>query len=93
MIPGNDANALPANLPSSHDRAFNLFYNHSLAPLFLSLVVVLSDVGVDVLGLPSRASIRTPTAIRIAVSMEAIVMPCSLNRVLILSPSVPISLS
>ena len=25
MIPGSDANALSANLPSSRDRAFNLF--------------------------------------------------------------------
>ena len=49
MIPGSEANALSANLPNSCDRAFNLFFIHSLAPLFLSLVVVLSDVGVDVL--------------------------------------------
>ena len=55
MIPGKDANALSANLPSSCDRAFNLFFIHSLAPLFLSLVVVLCDVGVDALGPPSRA--------------------------------------
>ena len=59
MIPGSDANALSANFPSSCDRAFNLFFIHSLAPLFLSLVVVLSD-GVDVLGPPNIASIRTP---------------------------------
>ena len=37
---------------------------HSLAPPFLSLVVVLCDVGVDVvLGPPNRASIRTPQVI------------------------------
>ena len=50
MIPGSDANALSANFPSSCDRAFNLFFIHSLSPPFLSLVVVLCDVGVDVLG-------------------------------------------
>ena len=58
VIPGKDANALSANLPSSCDRAFNLFFIHSLAPLFLSLVVVLCDVGVDALEPPSRASIK-----------------------------------
>ena len=34
MIPGSDANALSANFPSSCDRAFNLFFIHSLAPPF-----------------------------------------------------------
>ena len=63
IIPGSDANALSANLPSSCDRAFNLFFIHPLAQPFLSLVVVLCDVGVDVLGPPDRASIRTPSVI------------------------------
>ena len=36
IIPGSDANALSANFPSSCDRAFNLFFIHSLAPPFLS---------------------------------------------------------
>ena len=88
-----DANALSANLPSSHDRAFNLFFIHSLAPPFLSLVVVLSNVGVDVLGPPNRSSIRTPRVIPKAVKIETIVIPYSLKRVLILSPRVPVSLS
>ena len=71
---------------------------HSLAPFlsipFLSLVVVLCDVGVDVvLGPPNRASIRTQRVIPKVVKMETIVIPCSLKRVLILSPSVPVSLS
>ena len=94
MIPGSDANALSANLPSSCNRAFNLFFIHSLAPPFLSLLVVPCDVGVDVvLGPPYRASIRTPRIIPRAVKIETIVIPCSLERVLILSPSVPVSLS
>ena len=65
MIPGSDANALSANLPKSCDRAFNLFFIHSLAPLsFPSPPLVLSDVlvVVDTLGPPKRASIRTPIA-------------------------------
>ena len=93
MIPGSDANALSANLPSSCYRAFNLFFIHSLAPPFLSVVVVLCDVGVDVLGPPNRASIRTPRVIPKAVKIETIVILCSLKRVFILSPSVPVSLS
>ena len=94
IIPGSDANALSANLPSSCDRAFNLFFIHSLAPPFLSLVVVLCYVGVDVvLGPPNRASVRTPRVIPKAVKIETIVIPCYLKRVLILSPRVPVSLS
>ena len=94
MIPGSDANALSANLPKSCDRAFSLFFIHFLAPPFLSFVVVLCGVGVDVvLGPPNKASIRTPIVIPRAVNMDAIVIPCSLKRVLILSPSVPVSLS
>ena len=81
MIPGSDANALSANLPNNCDRAFNLFFIHSLAPPFLSLVVVLGDVGVDVvIGPPNRASIRTPRVIPKAVKIETIVIPCSLKR-------------
>ena len=94
MIPGSDANALSANLPNNCDRAFNLFFIHSLAPPFLSLVVVLCGVGVDVvLEPPNRASIRAPMVIPKAVNMDTIVIPCSLKRVLILSPSVLVSLS
>ena len=77
MIPGSAANALPANLPSSCDRALNLFVIHSLGPPFLSLVVVLSDVVVvDTLGPPSRASIKTPRISPKAVKIKTIVIPC-----------------
>ena len=69
------------------------FFIHSLAPPFLSLVVVLCDVGVDVLGPQNRASIRTPRVIPKAVKIEMVVIPCSLKRVLILLPRVPVSLS
>ena len=51
MIPGSDANALSANLPSSCDRAFNLFFIHSLAPPFVSPPLVPPDLGADALGL------------------------------------------
>ena len=69
------------------------FFIHSLAPPFLSPPLVPSDLGADALGPPNRASIRTPIAIPTAVNMDTILIPCSLKRVLILSPSVPVSLS
>ena len=75
MIPGSDANALSADLSDNCDKAFNLFFIHSLAPPFLSLVVVLSDVGVDALGPPNRASIRTPRVIPKAVKIEMLLYP------------------
>ena len=90
MIPGSDSNALSVNLPGSYDRAFNLFFIHSLAPPFLSPPLVPPDVGVDALGPPIRASTKTPIAIPTAVNMDTIVILCSLKRVLILSPSFPI---
>ena len=96
MIPGSDANALSANFPSNCDRAFNLLFIHSLAPPpFLEPLLELPDVLVvaDTLGPHSRASIRTPIAIPMAVNMDTIVIPCSLKRVLILSPRVHVSLS
>ena len=80
MIPGSDANALSANLPNSRDRAFNLFFIHSLAPPFLSPPLVPPYLGVDALGPPNRASIRTPRVIPKAVRIETIVIPCSLKR-------------
>ena len=79
MIPGSAVMALSANLSSIWDRAFNLFFIHSLAPPFLSLVVVLSDVVVDPLGPPNKASIRTPRVIPKAGKIEMIVIPCSLK--------------
>ena len=80
IIPGSDGNALSDNLPDNCDRAFNLFFIHSLAAPFLSLVGVLCDVGMDVvLGPPNRASIRTPRVIHKAVKIEMVVIPCSLK--------------
>ena len=91
MILGKVANALSANLPSSCDRDFNLFFIHSLAPPPYPSpgdVVV-----VDTVGPPNKASIKTAMTMPTAVNMDTIVTPCSLKRVLILSPRVPVSLS
>ena len=47
MIPGRAGNALSANLPNNCDKAFNLFFTHSLAPPpFLSPQLVLPDLAV-----------------------------------------------
>ena len=94
MIPCKAANALSANLPNNHDTAFNLLFIHSLAPPpFLSPPLELPDLVVDTVGPPNKDSIKTPIAIPTAVNTDIIVIPCSLKRVLILSPSVPVSLS
>ena len=86
MFPGRAANALSANLLNNRYKAFNLFFTHSLAPPpFLSPPLLLPDLVVD--------SIKTLIAIPTAVNMDTIVIPCSLKRVLILSPSVLLSLS
>ena len=79
MIPGRAAPAFAANFPSRELSAFNLFFIHSLAPPYLSPLLVPPDVGVDALGPPNRASIRTPIAIPTAVNMDTIVIPCSLT--------------
>ena len=93
MIPGSDANALPANVPSSCNRAFNLLFIHSLAPPPFLSSLLLPDVVVDTVGPPNKAFIKTYMATPAAVNMDTIVIPCSLKRVLILSPRVPVSLS
>ena len=88
MIPGNASAALIPNWPNSNANDSSLFLIHSFRPH--------SSLGG---GLPpppdaaappppgNNASTSTPMAIPIAVSMEAIVIPCSLNRVQIFSPN------
>ena len=84
IMPGNASAAFTSNLPSSYAKGLSLFLTHFLKPL--------SSLGG---GLPpppstpqppgSKASTKTPIAIPIAVSMEAIVISCSRNRVRIFS--------
>ena len=94
IIPGRAANALSANSPTNCDKAFNLFLTHSLAPPpFLSPPLVLPDVVVDTVGPPNKDSIKNPIAIPTSVNIDTIIIPCSLKRVLILSPSLHVSLS
>ena len=89
MIPGRASAALIPNQPNSNANALSLFLIHSFRPAsFLG-----GSPPPDAARPPdNNASTSTPTAIPIAVSMEAIVIPCSLNRVQIFSANeVPLS--
>ena len=89
-IPGNAAPAFCANLLNRFASAFSLFFIHSLAPSLPFGVLPPPD---DAAQYGNKASTRTPIAIPIAVKIETIVTPCSLNNVLILSAKEPVSLS
>ena len=84
MIPGRASAALILNQPDRDDSALSLFLIHSFKAA--------SSLGgvspPDAMAPPppgNNASTSTPMAIPIAVSMEAIVIPCSLNRIRIFS--------
>ena len=90
MIPGNASAALIPNQPDSNASALSLFLIHSFRP-----DSSLSGSPPDVAAAPppgNNASTSTLMAIPIAVSMEAIILPCSLNRVRTFSANeVPLS--
>ena len=85
MIPGNASAALIPNWPNRNAKVLSLFLIHSFRPA--------SSLGgglpPDAAAAPpppyNNASTSTPMAIPIVVSMEAIVIPCSLSRVWIFS--------
>ena len=86
MMPGNASAGLIPNFPRSDANVLSLFLIHSFKPA--------SSLGggsppPDAAAPPpppgNNASTSTPMAIPIAVSMEAIVILCSLNRVPIFS--------
>ena len=87
MMQGNASAALIPNRPNRDVKALSLFLIHSFKP-FSSLGGG-SPPPLDAVAAPplpgNNASISTPMAIPIAVSMEAIVIPCSINRVLFFS--------
>ena len=88
MIPGNASAAFMPNFPSSNAKALNFDLIHPFKP-FSSLGGG-SPPPPDPAAAPppsNNASTSTLIAIPIAVSMEAIVIPCSLNRVRIFSPN------
>ena len=83
-MPGRASAALIPNQPNRDAKALSLFLIHSFKPLS-SLV---GGSPPDAAAPPppgNNASTSTPMAIPIAVSMEAIAIPCPLNRVLIFS--------
>ena len=87
MIPGNASAAFIPNFPNRDASALSLFLTHSFKP-FSSLGG--GSPPPDAVAAPppgNNASTSTPMAIPIAMSMEAIVIPCSLNRVRIFSPN------
>ena len=87
MIPGRASAALISNFPSSDAKALSLFLIHYFKH---SSSLGGGSPPPDVATPPppgNNASTSTPMAIPIAVSMEAIVIPCSLNRVQIFSPN------
>ena len=82
MIPGNASAALIPNQPNSDTNALSLNLIHSFRVASSSRGSPPPDVAAPP---GNNASTSTPMAIPIAVSMEAIVIPCSLNRVWIFS--------
>ena len=86
MIPGNASAAFIPNFPSSDAKALSFDLTHPFRP-FSSLGG--GSPPPDAAAAPpgNYASTSTPMAIPVAVSMEAIVIPCSLNRVQIFSPN------
>ena len=85
MIPGNASAALIPNQPNGDASTLSFDLTHFFRP-FSSL----GGGPPDVVAPPppgNNASTSTPMAIPIAVSMEAIIIPCSLNKVLIFSPN------
>ena len=87
MMTGNASAAFIPNRPNRDAKALSLFLIHFFKP-FSSLGGVSPPPDASAAPPPgNNASTSTPMAIPIAVSMEAIVIPCSLNRVLIFSPN------
>ena len=86
MMPGRASAVFTPNFPSNSAKALSLFLIHSFRP-FSSLGG--GSPPPDAVAAPpqpgSNASMSTLIAILIAVSMEAIVIPCSLNSVRIFS--------
>ena len=84
MIPGRASAALILNQPNSDVKALSIDLIHSARPAS-SLGGSPPDATAPTPPLGDNASTSTLMAIPIAMSMEAIIIPCSLNRVQIFS--------
>ena len=85
MVPGRAAAALPAKLARARPRACRCIFTHSFKPLLSG------GLGAGAGALPPRpvsASTSVEIARPIAVRIDAMVMPCSRNRVRMRSASV-----
>ena len=85
MIPGRASAALIPNRPNSDAKALSFALIYSFRPASSLGGGSPPDAAVPPPPPGINASTRTLIAILIAVSMKAIVMPCSLNSVLIFS--------
>ena len=86
MIPGRASAAFMPNFPGSDAKALSLDLIHSFRPA----ISLGGSPPPDAMALPppgNNTSASTPMDIPTAVSMKAIVIPCSLNRVRIFSPN------
>ena len=86
MIPGRASAAFTPNFPSSNAKALSLDLINSFKP-FSSLEGRGNAAAPPPPPPHNNVSMSTPIAIPIAVSMEAIIIPCSLNSVWIFSPN------
>ena len=85
LIPGRAAAALPAKLARARPRACRCFFTHSFTPLLSGCF----GAGTGALPPPPvSASTSVETAMPIAVRIDAMVIPCSRNRVRMRSASV-----
>ena len=86
MIPGRASAAFMPNFPSSDAKALSFDLIYFFKP-FSSLGGGAPPPEIAPPPPGNNASTSTPMAIPIAVSMDTIVIPCSLNRVRIFSPN------
>ena len=85
-MPGNASAVLIPNWPNRDAKALSFDLTHSFRP-FSSLGGGPPDVVAPPPPPSNNASTSTLMAIPIAISIEAIIIPCSLNRVQIFSPN------
>ena len=86
MMPGNASAAFIPNFPNRDAKALTFDLTHSFKP-FSSLGGGPPEIAPHCLVIMLQQVPPPPMANPIAVSIEAIVIPCSLNRVRIFSPN------
>ena len=87
IIPGRASAAFTPNFPSSDAKALSLCLSYSFRPALSLRGGSPPDAAIPPQPPGSRASTSTLITILIAVSIEEIIMPCSLNSVRIFLPN------